>query len=160
MPKSKKDNLKLVTYCGLHCDLCSARGRLPRQAATLRDTMRKEGWEYWGDSFPRFKEFWQFLNDMSEPEKSCPGCRQGGGPPFCGIRKCARKKGIDLCIECEEWPCSRIDGLAAGYINLIADSERHKRIGTTKWLKEQTARAATGFCYCDIRCHPYTVPDK
>lgn len=160
MPKSKKDNLKLVTYCGLYCDLCSSRGRMPKQAEALRDTMRKEGWEYWGDSVPHFKEFWKFLNNMSEPEKSCPGCRQGGGPPFCGIRKCARKRGFDLCIECKEWPCSRIEGLAAGYVNLIADSERHKRIGTTKWLKEQKARAATGFCYCDIRCHPYTVPDK
>jgi hypothetical protein len=159
MPK-KKNNLKLVTYCGLYCDLCSARGRLPGQASALRDTMRKEGWEYWGESFPRFKEFWKFLNDMSEPKKSCPGCRQDGGPPFCGIRKCARKKGLDLCIECEEWPCSRIEGLAAGYVNLIPDSERHKRIGTARWLKEQKARAATGFCYCDIRCHPYTVPDK
>jgi hypothetical protein len=157
---TKDDKLRLVTYCGLHCDLCSARGRLPRQAGALRDTMRKEGWEHWGNSFPRFKEFWQFLTDMSEPEHSCPGCRQGGGPPFCGIRKCARKKGHDLCVECKEWPCSRIEGLAAGYINLIADSERHKRIGTAQWLKEQEARARTGFCYSDIRCHPYTVPDR
>jgi len=156
----RKDDLKLITYCGLHCDLCSSRGRLPKQAATLRETMRKEGWEEWGGSFPRFKEFWQFLNDMSMPDKSCPGCRQGGGPPFCGIRKCARKKGLDLCIECREWPCSRVDGIAAGYTSLIPDSQRHKRIGTAKWVKEQKTRAATGFCYCDIRCHPYTVPEK
>jgi hypothetical protein len=157
MPK-KKDDLRLVTYCGLHCDLCSSRGRMPKQAAALRDAMRTEGWEFWGNEVPGFKDFWQFLNVMVD--KPCPGCRQGGGPPFCGIRKCARKKGLDLCIECKEWPCSRIEGLAAGYVNLIADSERHKRIGTAKWLKEQQARAKTGFCYCDIRCHPYTVPDK
>jgi len=157
MPK-KKDDLKLVTYCGLHCDLCSSRGRMPKQASALRDTMRTEGWEYWGHTVPGFKDFWQFLNGMTD--KPCPGCRQGGGPPFCGIRKCARRKGLDLCIECTDWPCSRIDGLAAGYTSLIADSERHKRIGTAKWLKEQKARAKTGFCYCDIRCHPYTVPDK
>jgi hypothetical protein len=157
MPK-KKDNLRLVTYCGLHCDLCSSRGRMPKQAAALRDTMRTEGWEFWGNEVPGFKDFWQFLNGMID--KPCPGCRQGGGPPFCGIRKCARAKGLDLCIQCKEWPCSRIDGLAAGYVTLIADSERHKRIGTAKWLKEQEARAKTGYCHCDIRCHPYVVPDK
>ena len=159
MPK-KNDRLKLVTYCGLYCDLCSTRGRVPKQASALKDTMTKEGWEYWGNSVPGFKEFWKFLDGMSTSEKTCPGCRQGGGPPFCGIRKCARAKGLDLCIECKDWPCSRIDGLAAGYVSLIADSQRHKRIGTTEWLKEQKARAGTGFCYCDIRCHPYTVPDK
>ncbi len=160
MPRARKDKLRLVTYCGLHCDLCSQRGRIPLQSATLRDTMRKEGWELWGNTIPGFKEFWQFLGGMSDPAKSCPGCRQSGGPPFCGIRKCARGKGLDLCIECKEWPCDRIKGLAAGYVTLIPDSERLKRIGVDKWLKEQEARAATGFCYCDVRCHPYTIPDK
>jgi hypothetical protein len=160
MPKAKKDKLRLVTYCGLHCNLCSQRGRIPLQSAALRDTMRKEGWEFWGNTIPGFKGFWKFLGGMSDPDKSCPGCRQGGGPPFCGVRKCARRKGLDLCIECEEWPCHRIHGLAAGYVNLIPDSERLKRIGLKTWLKEQEARAKTGFCYCDIRCHPYTVPDK
>jgi len=47
-----------------------------------------------------------------------------------------------------------------GYVNLLADSERLKRIGADTWLEEQEARAKTGFCYCDIRCQPYTVPDK
>ena len=50
--KKKQDELKLVTYCGLHCDLCSARGRMPLQASALRDTMRNEGWEYWGHTVP------------------------------------------------------------------------------------------------------------
>ena len=160
MPQEKKDKLRLVTYCGLHCNLCSQRGRVPKQASALLETMRKEGWEYWGDSVPGFKDFWKFLDGMSTSEKTCPGCRQGGGPPFCGIRKCARGKALDLCIECKEWPCDRIKGLAAGYVSLIPDSERLKRIGVDKWLEEQEARAKTGFCYCDIRCHPYTVPDK
>ena len=118
-----------------------------------------EGWGEWGDSFPHFKDFWEFLNNMSETDKSCPGRRQGGGPPFCGIRKCARKRVLVLCIECKEWPCSRIEVLAAGYVNLIPDSQRHQRIGTAKWLREQEARARTGFCYCDIRCLPHTVPE-
>ena len=26
--------------------------------------------------------------------------------------------------------------------------------------EEQEARRATGFCYVDIRCHPYEVPDR
>ena len=118
--------------------------------------MRREGWELWGGEFLGFKVFWKFLGGLERGP--CPGCRKGGGPPFCGIRKCARRKQVEVCVYCDEWPCHRIKMLAKGYHTLIPDAERMKRIGLTKWLKEQDARAATGFCYCDIRCSPYEVP--
>ena len=41
-------DLRLVTYCGLYCELCAARGRIPRQANALRETMVKEGYDVWG----------------------------------------------------------------------------------------------------------------
>ncbi len=41
-------DLRFVTYCGLYCGLCTERGRIPRQAAALRELMRKEGYETWG----------------------------------------------------------------------------------------------------------------
>ena len=34
--------------------------------------------------------------------EECPGCRNKGGNPFCGIRKCATKRGYFTCAECEE----------------------------------------------------------
>ena len=158
--KTSRKGLELVAYCGLYCGLCSSRNRIPAQAQALKGAMQKEGWEYWGGEFPGFKEFWPFLSRLADPDKSCPGCREGGGPPFCGIRKCARARKVDLCVDCPDWPCQRIDGLAKGYVMLIADGLRLKRIGFSKWLKEQKERQETGFCYSDIRCHPYTVPDK
>ncbi|MGQ9707353.1 MAG: DUF3795 domain-containing protein [bacterium] len=117
--------------------------------------MHIEGWDFWGKEVAGFKEFWRFLNGLVK--ETCPGCRQEGGPPFCGIRKCAQGKGVEVCVFCPDWPCERIKGLANGYHTLIPDAERMKRIGLDSWLKEQAARAKTGFCYCDIRCHPYTV---
>jgi hypothetical protein len=120
--------------------------------------MRKEGWEDWGGEVPGFREFWKFLHGLRRGE--CPGCRAGGGPPFCGIRKCAKKRKVKVCVFCSRWPCHRIKMLAQGYVTLIPDAERMKRIGLAAWLEEQQARAQTGFCYCDIRCHPYSVPDK
>lgn len=154
--KTRSDRLRFVTYCGLHCGLCSSRSRIPRQARALQQTMKKEGWELWGGEFPRFREFWPFLKGLTRG--ACPGCRAGGGPPFCGIRKCARKRRVEVCVFCRDWPCHRIKALAAGYLTLIPDAERLKRIGLGKWLKEQRARQKTGFCYCDVRCEPYDVP--
>jgi hypothetical protein len=153
------DKLKYVTYCGLYCELCSTRGRVPKQAEALKTTMAKDGWDIWGMEIPDFKPFWEFLTQISDKSNACPGCRQGGGPPFCGIRKCAKNKGLDLCARCDEFPCHRIKSLAKGYINLIPDMQRMKEIGFDAWFEEQQKRAETGFVYSDIRCPGYEVPN-
>uniref|UniRef100_A0A7C1SHU0 DUF3795 domain-containing protein n=1 Tax=candidate division WOR-3 bacterium TaxID=2052148 RepID=A0A7C1SHU0_UNCW3 len=150
-----RQQLKQVAYCGLYCNLCSARNRIPKQAKALKATMHIEGWDYWGKEFAGFKEFWDFLGKLCK--EACPGCRQGGGPPFCGIRKCAQKRKVDVCVSCPDWPCKRIKGIAQGYPTLIPDAERMRRIGLDKWLKEQAKRMRTGFCYCDIRWPNYTI---
>lgn len=149
---------ELVTYCGLYCGLCTVRARTPRQAEALRRTMAKDGYEFWAKDIPGFQEFWAFLTRLSDLSKACPGCRQGGGPPFCGIRKCARERGVDVCVDCQDYPCHRIEAIAQGYPTLIADGKRMKQIGLDAWLAEQRERAATGFAYADIRCHPYEIP--
>jgi len=122
--------------------------------------MQKEGYEHWGQEIPGFKEFWKFLSGLGEFEAKC-SCRNGKcGPPFCGIRKCAREKGVDVCVFCEEYPCGRILGIAKGYPMLLADGKRMKEIGMEAWIKEQEERRKTGFAYVDIRCYPYEVADK
>lgn len=152
------DELKLVTYCGLYCGLCSQRGRIPHQAHLLKESMVKEGYEVWGKELPGFNEFWAFLVDLCNPDKACPGCRRDGGPPFCSIRKCARQRKVDICVFCEEYPCKRLMGIAKGYPTLIADGNRIREIGIETWIQEQEERAKTGFAYGDIRCYPYSVP--
>ena len=153
-------DLQLVTYCGLYCGLCAQRNRIPERARTLQDAMRKEGYEHWGQGIPGFKEFWQFLGGLAESESRC-SCRGGDcGPPFCGIRKCAQQRGVEVCPFCQEYPCKRIDGIAKGYPTLLADGKRMKEIGLEAWIDEQEERAKTGFAYVDIRCYPYEVPDE
>ena len=153
-------DLTLVTYCGLYCGLCAQRGRIPHQAEALRESMAKEGYTFWGGEIPGFKEFWSFLAHLCDPEQACPGCRQGGGPPFCAIRKCARERGVDLCVFCDEYPCKRVLGIAKGYPTLIADGQRIREIGLERWIQEQGERAKSGFAYVDIRCHPYDIPTE
>lgn len=151
-------DLRLVTYCGLYCGLCAERARIPARATSLRESMAREGWDSWGTHVPGFTDFWSFLENLCDPDKCCPGCRQGGGPPFCSIRKCAEEREIDTCPFCGEFPCERIQAIAKGYPTLIADGTRMKEIGVEAWIQEQEERANTGFAYADIRCHPYDVP--
>jgi hypothetical protein len=153
-------DLRLVTYCGLYCGLCSLKCRIPQRAQALHDSMQKDGYEHWGQNIPGFKEFWKFLNGLVESESKC-SCREGTcGPPFCTIRKCAREKNIDICISCEDYPCKRIDGIAKGYPTLLSDGKRIKEMGIDTWIEEQKERTNTGFAYVDIRCYPYEVPEK
>lgn len=153
-------NLKMVTYCGLYCGLCAQKNRIPRKARDLQETMQKEGYEFWGGEIPGFNEFWNFLSELAESEAKC-SCRENTcGPPFCGIRKCASKKDVDVCVFCIEYPCERILGLSKGYPTLLADGQRMTAIGLDKWISEQEERSKTGFVYVDIRCHPYEIVDK
>lgn len=143
-------SLEFVTYCGLHCELCSARARIPRQAAALQRAMTDEGWPYWGQDIPGFAGFWQFLQEL-QADGGCPGCRAGGGNPACRIRTCAPERGVELCNECADFPCEPIKALAARYPTLVADNARLQEVGLEQWLEEQAERVARGVVYTDFR---------
>jgi hypothetical protein len=154
------DKKELITYCGLYCGLCSLYTRIPNQAKELKDSYVKEHCEQWGKFIPGFEEFWTFLNKIIDESSKCYCKKDNCGPPFCGVRKCAKGKGIEICVECDEYPCNRIHLLAKGYPALLSDGKRLKEIGIKKWIEEQEKRKKTGFAYVDIRCYPYEVPDK
>jgi hypothetical protein len=144
------DQLEFVTYCGLWCELCAERGRIPKRAAALQEAMAEEGWPHWGPTVPGFSEFWEFLGGLCA-DGGCRGCRAGGGFPECQIRICAREGGLELCSQCADFPCDHIEALGARYPTLIADNRRLQAVGLEQWLEEQEERARRGVCYADIR---------
>ena len=124
------------------------------QARELRESLQKEGYDYFYEFVPSMKEtypkFSEFLTRLADTDCSC---RSGiGGPPDCKIRECARQRKIDVCPFCEDFPCSHIEALAESYTILIQEGKRMKKIGVEKWIEEQEERARRGFVYADIRC--------
>lgn len=117
--------------------------------------MAKEGWDRWGSEIPGFAPFWTFLTTLANLDKGC-SCRAGGGFPLCEIRPCARARTADVCPQCADYPCFKIEALGARYPNLIADGRRLATIGIADWVAEQEERKRAGFCYADIRCDPDT----
>ena len=144
------ESLGFVTYCGLYCELCAERTRIPQRAALLQEAMTDEGWPFWGQEFPGFTQFWDFLKGL-HADGGCPGCRAGGGYPSCAIRACARERGLELCSQCDDFACDRINALAAIYPTLLADNARMQAVGLEQWLAEQVERVARGVVYADIR---------
>ena len=145
-------NLEEVTYCGLYCGLCASRRRIPRQAATLRETLRKEGYGRGYFDVPGlekvFSAFWEGLGILADVP--CPGCRAGAGFPGCSVRACAQEREVTACPLCPDFPCERL-AMLNQYPLLVVDGKRMRQLGLEKWVAEQEAREATGFAYADVR---------
>jgi hypothetical protein len=141
-----------VAYCGLYCELCAHRNRIPQKAKQLQKSLHEERMDNWYQYVPEMKNtfptFWQFLQRLINLDCMC---RTGGGPPDCKIRQCAKQKDIEICIQCKEYPCKLIQNLAEHYPTVIQDGKRLQKIGLEKWVKEQEERVKRGVVYADLR---------
>ncbi|MDI6886790.1 MAG: DUF3795 domain-containing protein [archaeon] len=106
----------LVAYCGLYCGDCFFyKGEIADLARDLRKKLREAKLEQNYKEFSKFaKEFenypqcYEVLGAMVKM-RCKKACRNGGGPPFCKIRKCCQKKDIEGCWECEEFEtCEKV----------------------------------------------------
>jgi len=116
MAEAKSDDL--IAYCGLDCGKCFGYTKTVSEAAKqLRRTMRAE----------KIKQVWPtipFLGDYDAFKKHldalaglrCRGCLEGGGNPFCKIRKCCLKRGYGSCAQCDEFErCEKLAFLEPGH---------------------------------------------
>jgi len=151
-------HLEEVAICGLHCGLCASRRRIPQQAAALRESLHKEGYDLGYFDSPGvegvFAAFWEGLNRLADTP--CPGCWAGGGNPECAIRRCAQRREVTACPLCADYPCARLEVLRS-YPLLLADGRRMQQVGLEQWADEQEERASTGFAYADVRLPPPTT---
>ncbi len=111
----------LIAYCGLYCGDCHGfSGKIPDLARDLRKELRKMRYDKFaeaistgsfGKDFKNYEECYKVLGAMVK-FRCRKGCRNGGGPPFCKIRICAQKKGIEGCWLCDEFEsCKKMDFL-------------------------------------------------
>lgn len=111
----------LVAYCGLYCGDCVGyKGKVADLARDLRKELRTAKFDKTAEFLSTISFFEVFKNYEACYEvlgalvkfrcrKSCKG---GGGPPFCKMRKCCQKKGIEGCWQCDEFEtCEKLDFL-------------------------------------------------
>jgi hypothetical protein len=101
-----------IAYCGLCCFDCHGhKGKIPDLARDLKKELKKAHYEKFagsiakipiGKPFEYYDQCVELLGTMAK-FRCTKGCRGGGGPPFCEIRKCCRAKKIDGCWECGEF---------------------------------------------------------
>ena len=94
----------MISYCGLDCDKCREKwAEIRKNANSLDEKLKNINFEEIVKTIPFFKlKYNGYLKTIKFFTQECPGCRNNGGNPFCGIRKCAIKKGFTTCAECEK----------------------------------------------------------
>ena len=112
---------ELVAYCGLYCGDCFGyKGKVADLARDLRKELRSSKFERFAQGisdvpyFAVYKDYSKCYDVLGAMVKMrCKrGCRNGGGPPFCKMRTCCQKKGIEGCWQCDEFEtCEKLDFL-------------------------------------------------
>ena len=80
----------------------------------------------------------------------CPGCAGEGFSakhPSCGVLTCSQRRGVEYCCLCEEYPCTRYDGidLFDSFIthkNQLKDFEKVKSTGFDAYKAELNNKIA------------------
>jgi hypothetical protein len=55
------------------------------------------------ENYPSFKKLLEYF-----AQAGCKGCRHGDCLyPNCGVSSCYKKKGVDFCFQCDEFPCTK-----------------------------------------------------
>jgi len=122
-----KENMELnnIAYCGLYCAECpNQTGIIANSARDLRKELRKYHFDKTADSLSKLSFFKEFKN-YSECYEVLGAmvklwcrktCRNGGGNPFCKIRKCCLKKEIKGCWECNDFEnCIKLEFLECNH---------------------------------------------
>ncbi len=120
-----EENEHLISYCGLYCGDCFAhKGTIADLARDLRKELREAHFDKTAESlsnisffkeYKQYKECYEVLGAMVR-FRCNKVCRDGGGPPFCKMRKCCQKKGIKGCWECTEFEtCKKLDFIAESH---------------------------------------------
>ena len=132
----------LVAYCGLYCEDCFGyKGKIADLARDLRKELRQAKFDRAAEGIPfkefkHYKECYEVLGAMVRL-RCKNACRGGGGNPFCKIRKCCQKKGIEGCWECEEFEtCKKLDFLKLIHGDAhIKNLRKIKKQGIVKFLE-------------------------
>ncbi|MFX1326307.1 MAG: DUF3795 domain-containing protein [Promethearchaeota archaeon] len=121
----------LVAPCGIYCGAC-------RQYLLLKkDLLEERGYK-----------------------KGCKGCRIRNKNCAFIRRDCTalKKKELDYCYECEQFPCHNLKKIDSQYrkrwsVNLIENLKRIEEIGVEQWLQEQKELYTCPECGGEICIH-------
>lgn len=136
----------LIAYCGLYCGDCfSYQGKIADLSRDLRKELRSHKFDKTAESlsgmsfFKEFEDYGRCYKVLGAMVKlRCKrGCRNGGGNPYCAIRKCCERKKYEGCWECDKYEsCDKMDFLKTNHGDAhIKNLRKINRKGKKEFLK-------------------------
>jgi len=128
----------IIGYCGVCCDHCGMRTRIPEMAEELKRHIEAYGYGEWIHNVTQDFDFDNLMKGLNWfANSSCSGCFEGGGMPRCAVRACCLRKKLRNCYFCEGFPnCEKLTYQKETY-QITKHYERIKQIGYENWLTEQ-----------------------
>jgi len=137
------EQYELVAPCGDYCGGCGQHNVLIRETAKqMREFADLYGFEFRSEGAFDFEQFVKGLEWFIDNAK-CSMCRQGGGIPWCEVKKCCFEKQLRICFECEEFPCAKFKEYEDP--DTMDRYKRFKQIGFERWANEQRQKADEGY---------------
>ena len=138
-PNRKVENLKdaEIGCCGNRCDQCLLRAT--NGGKENRVLFTDENYKIYFSPDEQ-KEDYSGIN--------CAGCYQG-----CKTRDCAKEKGYDVCVQCENYPCETVSGAFThpGRCNIGLTPEQLDLLVIPYCGKERFERCKDQLCEKDIK---------
>ena len=134
--------LAILAPCGLNCAKCQAysAGEIRKHAAELKRLLGSfDSYAVRFSKFmPTFKNYPPFKELLAHfSEADCKGCRQGDCKyPNCGVSSCYRKKGVDFCFQCNEFPCTKTNFDPDLHTRWLSMNRRMKEVGVEAYFEE------------------------
>jgi len=144
------DNENLLTYCGLYGGACARwcgyecfRG----MSALLREWLDAQGFQHWmptessGFNYDDFRKGLEFFSDSNSWLVCKQCCKGGDGRPDCPVRNCCIERGVEVCFDCDEFPCEKV----SDNTEMLERAIEYKMLGKEEWLAQQVDKAEKGF---------------
>ena len=123
--------LRYDSYCGIYCGACEI-----MHAETEEDEAR-------------VLKLWEGTLNAGPGQMHCSGCKSDNlffNCAQCVMRPCAINRGVEFCIECEEYPCGYYEAGKQAvdqvpylqHMKAIIGNQRYiKDHGVERWLEDQ-----------------------
>ncbi|MEM3630410.1 MAG: DUF3795 domain-containing protein [Nitrososphaerota archaeon] len=128
----------IIGYCGVCCDHCGIRIRIPEMARNLKRFINAYGYAEWIHNITQDFDFDNLMKGLDWfANSSCSNCLKGGGMPRCEVRACCLQRGLKNCYFCEEFlSCNKISYQKKTY-KIEENYKSIKQIGYINWLRKQ-----------------------
>lgn len=128
--------------CGIVCASCPlGSGMVASVAAQTKKNIAECQIPMWAPFVPGGEAVDWAMVDLGlgwmEKNARCAGCRNGGGPPDCSIRICARERGYEFCSLCEELEeCMKFEWLKEHGVALKRTLMENRGLSREEYIKK------------------------